>query len=70
MVLQFFLRHYGREIGDYMLKINPQGGLFLMGGVSLALWDYLGKPESGFLDAVYNKGRVSGMIREIPIYSD
>lgn len=39
-----------------------------MGGVSLALRDYLGKPEAGFLDAVYNKGRVSGMIKEIPIY--
>mgnify|MGYP000877227843 FL=1 len=51
-----------------MLKINPQGGLFLMGGVTLALRDYIGKPEAGFLEAVYNKGRVSGMIQSIPIY--
>lgn len=33
-----------------------------MGGVTLALRDFIGKPESGFLDAVYNKGRVAHMI--------
>jgi len=44
MTLSFFLRHYGSEIGDYCLKINPTGGLFLMGGVTLALRDYLGTP--------------------------
>jgi len=37
MSLKFFLTHYGSEIGDYCLKVNPTGGLYLLGGVTLGL---------------------------------
>jgi glucokinase len=62
MTLKFFLTHYGSEIGDYCLKINPTGGLYLLGGVTLGLKHYIQETESGFMNAIYNKGRVAPMI--------
>jgi len=68
MSLKFFLNHYGSEIGDYCLKINPTGGLYLLGGVTLGLGDYLLHPESGFLKGLHNKGRVTDLVKKIPIF--
>lgn len=65
--LDCFLKIYGSEIGDYCLKLNPQRGVYLLGGVTLGIKDYLLTSEI-FKDAIFNKGRVSPMVLRIPIY--
>lgn len=66
-VVDYFLYHYGSECGDVCLKLNPKGGIYLLGGVTLALKDYI-LGNATFLEGFYNKGRVTDIIRDIPIY--
>jgi glucokinase len=66
--LNLFVTHYGSELGDYCLKLNPTGGLYILGGVTLGSRDHLLSPESGFLKNIMDKGRVTELVEAIPIY--
>lgn len=58
---------YGREVGNAMLKFLPRGGFYLTGGLAPKNLEYFTK-SGVFLNAVFDKGRVSPAIRACPIY--
>merc|ERR1712012_539554 len=69
--VEMFVGAYGAEAGVCALKYMPFGGLFLTGGVTCRTRDFImgrrGKPGH-FLEAFLDKGRVSPMLRRVPVY--
>ena len=65
--LQIFCACYGAETGVLGLKYMPFGGLYLSGGVTARLLDRLIK-EPEFMDAYWDKGRVSPLLSRVPLY--
>mmetsp|Transcript_26564 Transcript_26564/g.60498 ORF Transcript_26564/g.60498 Transcript_26564/m.60498 type:complete len:422 (-) Transcript_26564:109-1374(-) len=69
--IDMFVGAYGAEAGVLALKYMPYGGLFLTGGVTVKIKEWLmGKRgQTGhFLEAFLDKGRVSPMLHQIPVY--
>jgi glucokinase len=58
---------YGREAGNAMLKYLPRGGFYITGGLAPKNLDYFTQKDI-FLKAVFNKGRISTALQQIPIY--
>ncbi|KAG5176969.1 glucokinase [Tribonema minus] len=67
--LEMWATHYGMEAGHAALKFMPLGGLFLAGGMTPKLIDWLTGPDSCFMKAFKDQGRVSPMLDAIPIYA-
>jgi len=65
--LSIFTSCYGAEAGVTGLKFLPFGGLFLTGGVTSKTAHLLFK-ETGFMDAFYDKGRVSPVLQRVPLF--
>ena len=63
--MQIFTRAYGAEAGVAALKWLPYGGLYLTGGLTPKNIDYIRSPA--FMEALLDKGRVSGMLNTIPV---
>jgi len=66
-VIQKFTEIFAVEVGNVALKLLPYGGIFLVGGVAVGIRDYLEKDHS-FMHTVFQKGRLSSVVRRIPIY--
>jgi len=64
--LKIFASCYGAVCGTFALQTMPFGGLYLTGGVTQKLRDFLQKDES-FMDAFFDKGRVAPMLHDIPL---
>ena len=62
--VELFAGLFGAEAGNLALKTLPGGGLYLAGGVSLRLRPRL---RAGFLAGFLAKGRMSGLLRRIPV---
>jgi len=69
--VNFFIGAYGSEAGVLALKYMPFGGLFITGGVSSKTRDFIlgqrGK-EHHFIDSFLDKGRVSRILTNVPIF--
>lgn len=65
--LNIFASCYGAEAGVTALKFLPFGGLYLTGGVTGKTMDFLLK-DNIFTEAFYDKGRVSPILRRVPLY--
>lgn len=65
--MEIFVSAYGREAGNAILKYLPRGGFYITGGLAPKNLDYFTK-NSIFLDAVFDKGRVSPAVKAVPIY--
>lgn len=63
--LELFVSIYGAEAGNLALKTLATGGVFLGGGIAPKIVDKLTEPM--FLDAFFSKGRMSALLKEIPI---
>jgi glucokinase len=63
--LDLFVNLYGREVGNYALNILSTGGIYLAGGIAPKILSHLNTPN--FLNAVFNKGRMNTLIRNMPI---
>ena len=48
------------------LKTLPYGGIYLIGGVTMGIADYI--REKHFFDIFYAKGRLEAAVRRIPVY--
>lgn len=63
---------YGAEAGVVALTYMPFGGLYLTGGVTSKMKDWLsGKVTGGhsaFMEAFLDKGRVTPMLMRVPVY--
>lgn len=60
-----FLKILGDVSGDAALTLGARGGIYLCGGILPRLLDWL--PDSRFLEAFTNKGRMHHYASEIPV---
>lgn len=63
--LDLFARIYGAQAGNVALACLPRGGLFLAGGMAPKILAQL--QAGGFMEAFLSKGRLSNLLREIPV---
>ena len=64
-----FLAAYGSECGVACLKWIPFGGMYVAGGLTPKNINRLTKPNSPFMEAFYDKGRLSPLLKRIPLYA-
>ncbi|MEO0708185.1 MAG: glucokinase [Cyanobacteria bacterium J06649_5] len=64
--MQLFVRLYGAEAGNFALKLLPYGGLYITGGIAAKILPLMEK--EGFLDAFLSKGRVSSLLKDVPVH--
>ena len=64
-VVNIFLSILAAEIGNLALKTIPRGGIYLGGGIPPRIVDLL--KEQSFIEACQRKGRLSYVIKEIPL---
>jgi len=64
--LEIFLDIFGSEVGNAALKFLPFGGIYLGGGIAPNLKEYIERSPS-FLQAFRDKGRMSTLVRQIPV---
>lgn len=65
-VVHKFSEILAREVGNMALKTLPFGGIYLIGGVTMGISDYLN--HESFLNEVYKKGRLEPAVRRVPIF--
>ncbi len=64
--LDCFTRNYGAEAGNLALKMLALGGVYIGGGIAPKM---LPKMQSNiFLDTFFDKGRMSPLLKTIPVY--
>ena len=66
-VIHKFAEIFAVEVGNVALKMLPYGGIYLVGGVAIGIRDYLEKDHT-FMHIVYQKGRLSSVVRRIPVF--
>jgi glucokinase len=64
--MQIFVSVYGAEAGNLALKILPYGGLYIAGGIAAKNLSLL--TDGTFVAAFNDKGRVSDLLGNIPVY--
>ncbi len=63
--LDLFLSAYGAVAGNLALTALATGGLYIGGGIAPKLIKAF--PQSGFMTAFTDKGRLTGMLRDVPV---
>ncbi len=63
--LELFCSVYGAEAGNLALRFLAVGGVFLAGGIAPKILPALAR--GGFLEAYGDKGRLSSLVRSIPV---
>ncbi|HBC43656.1 MAG TPA: glucokinase [Pseudanabaena sp.] len=64
--MQMFEEAYATEVGNFALKLIPNGGLYIAGGIAPKILPLL--QEGSFLRILKGKGRVSSVLNDIPIH--
>jgi len=64
--LELFASLYGAEAGNLALKMLATGGVYIGGGIAPQIVDEL--TGGAFMDAFAEKGRVSDVLRRIPVH--
>jgi glucokinase len=64
--MQMFLEAYAAEIGNFALKLIPNGGIYIAGGIAPKLLPLI--RSSNFLAIIKGKGRVSPVLEQIPMH--
>ncbi len=64
--LDLMLAFLGRVTGDLALTMMSQGGVYIAGGIPTKLGDYFF--QSRFLEEFLHKGRMSELMKSIPVY--
>jgi glucokinase len=63
--LDIFVSIYGAEAGNLALKLVATGGTFVGGGIAPKILAKLRGPA--FMDAFKSKGRLTGLLEDIPV---
>jgi glucokinase len=63
--LQLFVTILAAEAGNLALKILATGGVYLAGGIPPRILPLL--EDGSFMEAFVNKGRLSGLMKDIPV---
>jgi glucokinase len=64
--MQIFVEAYAAEVGNLALKLIPNGGLYIAGGIAPKILPLL--QDGKFLQILKSKGRVSPVLEDIPIH--
>ncbi|UJS25327.1 glucokinase [Thiothrix winogradskyi] len=64
--MELFTDIYANWVGNVALLYQPRGGLYLAGGISARIQAWLQTPR--FLAACFDKGRMAGLVQQMPIY--
>lgn len=64
--LTYFCEFMGRFGGNLALTMNTQGGVYIAGGIVPRFIEFF--KESPFREAFENKGRMSYLLKKIPVY--
>jgi glucokinase len=64
--VHWFLRLLGAEAGNHALKVMATGGVYLAGGIPPRLADLI--TGEAFLERFFSKGRMSALMRRMPVY--
>lgn len=69
-VLNFFITLYAKEISNFALNTLPYGGIYLVGGLTNCVAEYMLKDsESPFKSAYFSKGKtINNVLEKFPIY--
>jgi glucokinase len=64
--MQLFADLYANWVGNIALLYQPRGGLYLAGGIAARIQPWL---QTGrFLAACFDKGRMAGLVQQLPIF--
>eukprot|EP00640_Fibrocapsa_japonica_P001316 CAMPEP_0113934978 /NCGR_PEP_ID=MMETSP1339-20121228/2224_1 /TAXON_ID=94617 /ORGANISM="Fibrocapsa japonica" /LENGTH=380 /DNA_ID=CAMNT_0000936987 /DNA_START=139 /DNA_END=1281 /DNA_ORIENTATION=- /assembly_acc=CAM_ASM_000762 len=67
-VMELFAKEYGYEAANAALKYGPTGGLYLAGGIAPKNPELIADEGSPFLCAYADKGRMKGVVGDIPLF--
>lgn len=67
--MDIFLAAYGSECGVACLKWIPFGGMYVAGGLTPKNIHRLTEANSPFMGAFYDKGRLTPLLRRVPLYA-
>lgn len=65
-VVEMFADIFASEAGDFALKTLPYGGIYLTGGVTMGIRDYI-LHDKRWINTFYKKGRLSSTLRRMPV---
>ena len=65
-VVEKFTEIFAVEAGDVGLKTLPYGGIYLVGGVTMGISNYM-RNNPLFMDTFYAKGRCEPVARSLPV---
>ena len=63
--VEIFIDIYGAEAGNFALKTLPRGGVFVAGGIAAKNLSWF--RDGRFLEAYADKGRMHGLLLELPV---
>jgi glucokinase len=66
-VVEKFTENYGTECGNMALKTMPYGGIYLIGGVTAGIEQYLLNSDK-FMESFTNKGRLQGVVSQFQVF--
>ena len=66
-VVDFFIEIYGSITGNFAISMLPFGGIYLLGGVSSALANYMQSTDI-FMKNFVNKAGLNMLLEKIPVY--
>ncbi len=65
--VEFFFKTYGEEASNLALKCLPSGGIYLTGGITLHLMDFLLKGP--FRACFQDKGRMANLLKDMAVFA-
>ena len=69
MAMNIMMSAYGAEVGNCALKFIPTGGLYVSGGLTPKNIKFIQGEDSPFMKAYKDKGRLSPLLDNIPLFA-
>ncbi|MGK7872635.1 MAG: glucokinase [Xenococcaceae cyanobacterium] len=66
--MEIFVKAYGAEAGNLALKLLSYGGIYIAGGIAPEILKEGTSLRKSFMNEFLNKGRMSKLVEEIPVY--
>mmetsp|Transcript_20296 Transcript_20296/g.41809 ORF Transcript_20296/g.41809 Transcript_20296/m.41809 type:complete len:159 (+) Transcript_20296:54-530(+) len=67
--MKTMITSYGSEVGSVGIKLIPSGGLYVTGGLTPKNIKWIEGKDSCFLKAYLDKGRVSPILDNVPLFA-
>eukprot|EP00558_Chaetoceros_sp_UNC1202_P003656 CAMPEP_0197234778 /NCGR_PEP_ID=MMETSP1429-20130617/2438_1 /TAXON_ID=49237 /ORGANISM="Chaetoceros sp., Strain UNC1202" /LENGTH=291 /DNA_ID=CAMNT_0042693265 /DNA_START=105 /DNA_END=980 /DNA_ORIENTATION=- len=67
--MEIMVSTYGAEVGNSAVKFIPTGGLYVSGGLTPKNINFIQGQESSFMKAYKDKGRLTDLVMNIPLFA-